>query len=214
MKKAIIWDLDGTLWDACDRISIAWNAYSEASGEAIRFTGDLCRSCCGKTLPQIAQYLFPERDREWAEQFVVALCDAECIPLAQEGGKLYENEREILELLHREYFMAVVSNCGLNYIESFFQGNRMSEYFDDYENAARTGLEKGDNIRLVLARNQIDFAVYIGDTDSDRSAAKLAGIPFIHAAYGFGTVENCAFSIRELRELPAALKQVEQKYIT
>lgn len=213
MTKAILWDLDGTLWDACDRISVAWNELCEARGEAIRFTGDVCRSCCGKTLPQIAGYLFPDRDRQWAERFVTELCDAECIPLAKEGGRLYDREREMLENLHKTYFMAVVSNCGLHYIESFFQGNHMSEYFDDYENAARTGLEKGDNIRLVMERNHLDFAVYIGDTEGDQAAARQAGIPFIHAAYGFGQVKDAEYRIQCLSQLPEVIDSIEQEYI-
>ena len=208
MKKAIIWDLDGTLWDACDRISLAWNDYCESQNEAIRFTADDCRSYCGKTLPQIARVVFPDRDPQWADRFIVALCDAECIPLAKEGGVLYPHEREILQKLHETYFMAIVSNCGLQYIESFFQGNNMGDCFDDYENAARTGLSKAENIRLVVERNSLSQAVYIGDTASDRQAALEAGLTFIHAAYGFGAVPEAAYRIQSMAELPDVLAQI------
>lgn len=31
-------------------------------------------------------------------------------------------------------------------------------------------------------------AVYVGDTDGDCKASFKAGIPFVHAAYGFGSI--------------------------
>ena len=98
----------------------------------------------------------------------------------------------------------MVSNCQAGYIEAFFAGNRTGHLFDDSENPGRTGLTKGENIRLVMARNGIKRSVYVGDTDGDRRAAEEAGVPFIHAAYGFGTAKRADAVIRSLRELPAA----------
>ena len=43
---------------------------------------------------------------------------------------------------------------------------------------------------------------YVGDTQKDQDAARLAGIPFIHAAYGFGKVQAPDAVIRSLAELP------------
>lgn len=54
-KTAIIWDLDGTLWDSCDTVAAAWNDWCRANGVDRVFTPDDCRRCCGKTLPQIAE---------------------------------------------------------------------------------------------------------------------------------------------------------------
>ena len=49
---------------------------------------------------------------------------------------------------------------------------------------------KGENIRLIMERNQIKDAVYVGDTAGDAQACRLAGVPMIYAAYGFGNVEG------------------------
>ena len=207
-KKAVIFDLDGTLWDAAETIAPAWNAYLEGRGIQLRMSPDDCRACCGKTLPEIAAMLFPAAEPAWREAVIEGCCDAECVPLAREGGRLYPGMEEVLETLRRDYFLAVVSNCGLGYIEAFFSGNRTGRFFDDYENAARTGLSKGENIRLVMERNGIERAVYVGDTEGDRQAALRAGVPFIHAAYGYGQVRGADFTLRQLRELPQILDKL------
>ena len=59
-----------------------------------------------------------------------------------------------------------------------------------------------------MERNGYAKGIYIGDTKKDQEAALLAGIPFIHAAYGFGAVENPDGVIHALSELPEALKAV------
>ena len=66
----------------------------------------------------------------------------------------------------------------------------MEGYFTDWECSGRTGLPKGENIRLVVERNHLQAPVYVGDTRLDYEAAQQAGVPFIHAAYGFGTIEG------------------------
>ena len=202
---AILFDLDGTLWDAAEILAPAWNDWCRTHGVARVFTPDDCRSYCGKTLPQIAATVFPNADPAWREAVIQGCCDAECIPLARMGGRLYPGTEAVLERLHRDYFLAVVSNCGLGYIEAFFRGNRTERFFDDYENAARTGLSKGENIRLVMARNGIKRAVYVGDTNGDREAARFAGIPFLHAAYGYGSVPEADAVLRSFSDLPEAV---------
>lgn len=211
MKKAIIWDLDGTMWDSSCRVYLAWNDYMQKQGVDKRFTRDDCRSYCGKTLEQIAAVVFPDAPVEWRNRMIVECCDAECIPLAEYGGDLYDGLEDVLALLHKSYHMSVVSNCGLGYIEAFFSGNHTQKFFDDYENAARTGLGKADNIRLVMQRNEIDRAVYIGDTAGDKTAAEQAGVDFIFASYGFGDVPDAKWKIDRLHELPALLDTVFNK---
>ena len=59
-----------------------------------------------------------------------------------------------------------------------------------------------------MERNQYSKAVYIGDTIKDERAAKDAQIPFIHAAYGFGTAEAPDAVIHSIDELEAVVEGV------
>ena len=87
------------------------------------------------------------------------------------------------------------------YIESFFKTSGLGKYFEDYESNGKTGLSKGENIKLVINRNNLRNAVYIGDTLKDKEAAEHAKIPFIYASYGFGEVDGCKFKIDDIGEL-------------
>lgn len=71
----------------------------------------------------------------------------------------------------------------------------------DYECFGDTGKSKGENIRLIMERNRIDDAVYVGDTQGDYEAAVFAGIPFIFAKYGFGNPANYDYAINGIKEL-------------
>ncbi len=208
MKYGLICDLDGTLWDACDRISVAWNEICRERGLSRRFVPDECRSYCGKLLEEIAALAFPKLDRETREELMTACFDAEVPPLAAHGGVLYPQFEEVMQALHEKYHLSIVSNCTEGYIEAFYQGNGTKRFFDDDENAGRTGLGKAENIRLVVERNGLDKAAYLGDTNGDYLAAKQAGVTFIHAAYGFGEVPEAKWRIRSLQELPKVLENI------
>ena len=54
---------------------------------------------------------------------------------------------------------------------------------------------------LLMARNKLTDAVYVGDTQGDYEATQLAQIPFIFAKYAFGYVGNCEREISEIAEL-------------
>ena len=51
----------------------------------------------------------------------------------------------------------------------------------------------------------------MGDTSGDLEAAKLAGVPFIYAAYGFGDVSSPDYMINQISDLLSALKELLMK---
>ena len=99
----------------------------------------------------------------------------------------------------------MVSNCKDGYIQAFLDYYRLHEIFPDFESAGATGLTKGENIALVLSRNGFttDEALYVGDTIWDMEASMKAGVDFLHAAYGFGSVPEGTPRVSSPREIPA-----------
>ena len=127
--------------------------------------------------------------------------ELECTYLSREGGRLYDRVEAVLEQLSRKYKLYIVSNCQEGYIESFYAYHKLGKYFLDFENPGRTGLSKGENIGLIMERNGLAEAIYVGDTIGDQQAARQAGIPFVYAAYGFGEVDDFDYSIHRFEEL-------------
>ena len=208
-KKAVLFDLDGTLWDATGRITESWNrAIARSGSPELAVDREKIKRVQGMTLEAIGKKLFPGLPADVREKLVYD-CESDTIKsLKLYGGSLFDGLIPTLSELHRKYFLAVVSNCSDGYIDSFLLPHRLCEYFDDNECAGRTGLSKSENIRLVMARNRISFAVYVGDTVLDYEAAKEAGVPFIHASYGFGIVEDAEYSVSDIRELPELVDRI------
>lgn len=92
----------------------------------------------------------------------------------------------------------IVSNCQSGYIELFLKKTGLAPYVTDTECFGDTGMKKAENIRLVVARNGLQQPVYVGDTKGDEEAAHEAGVPFVHAAYGFGRARAAGSGDRDL----------------
>ena len=76
------------------------------------------------------------------------------------------------------------------YIEAFFEYYSLERYFTDYLCWGDTHKPKSETLKLIMQKNHCTSAVYVGDTQGDFDAASAAGIPFIHAAYGFGELTS------------------------
>ena len=63
-------------------------------------------------------------------------------------------------------------------------------------------LSKGENNKLIMKRNGVTKAVYVGDTAGDEESARVAGIPFIFARYGFGEAKAPDRVLDTIAQLP------------
>ncbi|MGI6256079.1 MAG: HAD family hydrolase [Acutalibacter sp.] len=197
----ILFDLDGTLWDATDAIAVSWaQALKDAPDVDQLPTREQLESVMGMTAEDLMATLFPKLTKERHLELFDRCCQVENIYLREHGGKLYPRMEETLTQLSEKLPLFIVSNCNKEYIPCFLDAHQLHAYFQDWECIGRTGLPKGENIRLVAQRNQLQRPVYIGDTAMDQDAAEKAGVPFLHAAYGFGKVTG-APEIQEPQEL-------------
>lgn len=210
MFDGLLFDLDGTLWDSVDAICISWRRVLERRAPELAglMTRENVTSCMGMLLPDIVKKVLPDLPQEQIQPVLKELLEEENAYVAVHGGVLYPQVPETLELLARDYPLCIVSNCQAGYIEAFFQAHSLEQYFADYENPGRTGKDKADNIALVVARNGMKHPLYIGDTQGDYNAASAAGVPFLHAAYGFGSIDREVPFVAQFSAIPAAVRRL------
>lgn len=209
MKKGIIFDMDGTLWDSAEGVAKSWsNVVAKEYDKSRVITTEEIQSVMGKTMDVIATIFFPDIEKEARITLLEHCYKEENAYLQEHGGRLYEDLEETLQKLHERYPLYIVSNCQSGYIEAFLARYGFGAYFEDIECFGNNGQEKGENIRNVIERNELTHAVYVGDIQGDYDASMEAGVKFIHAAYGFGTIAQQVPAIRRFLELPEAVEKV------
>jgi phosphoglycolate phosphatase len=111
------------------------------------------------------------------------------------------------------YHIYIVSNCQEGYIESFLGYYQIpygheEDLVEDIECYGNNLLQKDENIKLLAERNGLTAACYVGDIQSDYDATTKAGLPFIHAKYGFGEINAEVPFIMSFDELTKVVPEV------
>lgn len=209
MKKGIIFDMDGTLWDSAENVAESWNVATKKAGyERKNLTKEDMYRVMGKTMDEIADILYSDFDSNDREKLLKLCCTEENDYLRAHGGNLYPDIENVLEILKKKYNLYIVSNCQSGYIEAFLDYYKLGYLFDDIECFGNNGKEKAFNIELVVKRNELTDAVYVGDIQGDYDSSMKAGVKFIHAAYGFGEINADVPKIVKFEDLLKIIERV------
>ena len=206
---AIIFDLDGTLWDATAGITAAWQEVIDSEKIDVKLPREAVKGCMGLPMDEIFLRLLPNIGDGLRAKMQQKCQQYENEYLSRHGGVLYPNVEQTLSALKNiGYDLYLVTNSQDGYVEAFFDSMKLRRYFTDYEMFGRTGLLKAENIRLVIARNGVDNAVYVGDAQGDYDSSKAAKIPFVFASYGFGQVADYEYSVDSFDKLPEIIGRI------
>lgn len=211
MKKGIIFDMDGTLWDSSENVAISWTEKVRELGyDFPDITQQDVMGVMGLTMDRIADKLFGSLPLEERRELLDRCCDNEEQYLLRHGGVLYPDLEKTLIRLKKNYHLYIVSNCQSGYIETFLEHYGFGEHFDDIECYGNNLKGKGDNIALIVSRNGLDKAWYVGDIQGDYDSTMEAGIDFIHSAYGFGTIDHPVPELDRFSDLPGLMKELDK----
>lgn len=183
---SLIFDMDGTLWDAADLYAASWNKSFEKNKLDLQLSRADIGALTGLERKELIAKIMPGYEESTCNQVIrdVETFTKQLIP--ETGGKLYDEVHNGLKALSKHYKLFIVSNCDAGVIQLFMAWAKINDFITDEIAHGVNFKPKHHNIQLLIEKHQLQQPIYIGDTEGDSQQSKLAGIPFAFVSYGFG----------------------------
>jgi phosphoglycolate phosphatase len=212
---ALIFDIDGTLWNASPACAKGWNLGLEQLGIDRRVTPEQIEKVSGHPYEQCIDILLPGLRAKIPElSDTLNQCETEAV--RADGGEFFEGVLDGIRRLAEQYKIFLVSNCQEWYLELFLDLSALRPVLTGFDCHGLSGLPKNEMLLRLKDNQSLHYPAYIGDTAGDETAAKLSGMDFIHAAWGFGqpaaestTVHSFSKLLRYLT--PAATTEIDYR---
>ena len=186
----IIFDMDGTLWDAVDTYAVSWNMVFEQLGIHKSMSRAELAKMVGWEGKKVLKAIMPEYDEEMQQSIYEKVNEIRRELLPQKGGILYDGVKDGLKQLAEKYQLFIVSNCAQGVIKLFIDWAGINEHIIDEIAYGTNYMPKHHNIKLLIERHGLKNPVYVGDTEGDGEQSRLADIPFVFVSYGFGATDD------------------------
>ena len=189
---ALIFDIDGTLWDSRQIVADGYNHHLKSIGRAdLQVTAEYLKSLFGKTMTEIADIMLSSIPAPERYDVLLGCMEEEHRFLENDPCDIaYPGVKETLTKLSETHHLYIVSNAQQGYPELMMDKLGIRHLFRGWLCFGDTGTPKGETIRILMARHGIENAVYIGDTQGDLEASRAAGVPFVFCRFGFGAPEQ------------------------
>lgn len=198
---SLIFDMDGTLWDATDSYVLAWNEGLKLLNRPERVDKLVLNSMMGWERNKVFQKIFPTLQESAYEEIYQTINNAQDKIIPQKGGVFYPNVVEGLKALSQQYKIFVLSNCPANTIKQMIAFGNFEKYITDEIAHGFNQKAKYFNMNLLIEKHKLKSPLYIGDTNSDSLQCQIAKIPFALVTYGFGTSETFDYKFDSFAEL-------------
>lgn len=187
---SLIFDMDGTLWDAVDTYAESWNIAFAELGINKTVRRDELAKMVGWEGKKVHAVIMPDFDEETRQSIYARVNEIRHEMLPRNGGILYEGVKEGLKRLAGKYKLFIVSNCAKGIIRLFIDWAGINKHIIDEIAYGINQMPKYHNIRLLIDKHHLKNPVYVGDTEGDGEQSRLAGIPFVFVSYGFGKTDD------------------------
>ncbi len=200
---SLIFDMDGTLWDAVDTYAESWNQVFKEFGIDKAITREELAQMVGWEGKKVMAVLMPDFDEDMQQKIFTAVMENRRLLLPHRGGVLYDGVMEGLQQLAGKYPLFILSNCAKGIIRLFIDWAGINEHITDEMAHGINFMPKHHNIKLLAEKHGLKTSVYIGDTAGDGEQSRQAGVPFVFVSYGFGATDDYDLKFDDFRSLTA-----------
>ncbi|MBI4767822.1 MAG: HAD family hydrolase [Deltaproteobacteria bacterium] len=197
---ALIFDIDGTLWNASPASAKGWNIGLKKLGINREVSSAQIEKVAGNPFEKCVDILLPGIRANIPKLFNT-LNKYETEVVRAEGGEFFDGVLEGIQHLAKRHKIFLVSNCQEWYMGHFLDFSNLRPVLAGFDCHGLSGLPKHDMLRNLKDNHSLSSPVYIGDTAGDETAANRAGMAFIHAAWGFGTPAGTPKAANTFKEL-------------
>lgn len=185
--KAVIFDVDGTIWNSSKEVAESWAlTLSQLAGRPYEMTPEMLASVMGLAMDEIARRLVPSSlGGLTREEIMARLMEEENSYLRLHPGRFFEGISEAIREIAKSYPVYILSNCQSGYIEAMLSNASFAKCIKRHLCFGDDNLDKAENLALLIKEEKLEKALYIGDTLHDEEETHKAGLPFVHASYGF-----------------------------
>ncbi len=183
---SLIFDMDGTLWDAVDTYASSWNLTFEKLTINRTINRNELMGLMGMEGKKLTRVLMPDFDDDKAYSVYLDVNETRRQILPTSGGNMYNGVTEGIKQLAAKYKIFILSNCAVGIIPLFISWAGIGDYVTDYIAYGENSMPKHHNMHLLMDKHKLINPVYIGDTQGDADETRMAGLPFIFVSYGFG----------------------------
>ena len=180
MKTGILFDLDGTLLDTLEDLKDGVNhalrafGYPEHTLQEVRaMVGNGARMLIARAVPEGAEV---EPVLACFQEYYQGHCRIKTKP--------YDGIERTMELLGREYPLAIVSNKPDGAVKKL-----CAEYFPGiYAQGEQPGCPRKpapDMLYIAMEKIGVDRCIYVGDSEVDVLTARNAAVPCLSVTWGF-----------------------------
>lgn len=223
MLQALIFDMDGTLFQTDKILELSlddtfdhlrslqlWNTITPI---------DKYREIMGVPLPKVWEALLPNHSNKVREQTDAYFLERLIENIKNGNGSLYPNVKEIFSFIKENNCSIYIASNGLTeYLQAIVSYYGLDQWVTEIFSIEQIhSLNKGDLVKGILKKYDIQEAAVVGDRLSDINAAKDNGLIAIGCNFDFAQEDELAHAdlvIDDLMELKGILPELKNTYIT
>ena len=213
MNKAIIFDMDGTLFQT----NLILEPALESTFDELRKIGlwsgkapiEKYREIMGVPLPVVWETLCPSHsleNREKSNEFF----HKQLIELIRSNkGALYPNAERVLETLSEKYKLYIASNGQVEYLRAIVEVYRLGRFIEStYSIQLMPSGHKSHLVKKVIQENNIQIGAVVGDRSSDINAARDNNLLAVGVNFDFAQASELKSADIVINDLEALLNLV------